>query len=83
VWYSHELGNSWSTEDGMVGSLEVCGLELDVLGVIVLTPKFGKESDLWVQLGGESAWWKERFFLDVFGRRIRGRLSAPIRQRNS
>jgi hypothetical protein len=28
----------------------------------VLTPKFGRESDLWVQLGEESVWWKERIF---------------------
>jgi hypothetical protein len=28
----------------------------------VLTPKIGKESDLWVQLGEESVWWKERIF---------------------
>jgi hypothetical protein len=28
----------------------------------VLTPKFGKESDLWVQLGEKSVWWKERIF---------------------
>jgi hypothetical protein len=28
----------------------------------VLTPKFGKESDLWVQLGEESVWWKEMIF---------------------
>jgi hypothetical protein len=28
----------------------------------VLTPKFGKETDLWVQLGEESVWWKERIF---------------------
>jgi hypothetical protein len=28
----------------------------------VLTPKFVKESDLWVQLGEESVWWKERIF---------------------
>jgi hypothetical protein len=27
----------------------------------VLTPKFGKESDLWVQLGEEFVWWKEGF----------------------
>jgi hypothetical protein len=27
----------------------------------VLTPKFGKESDLWVQLGEESVRWKEGF----------------------
>jgi hypothetical protein len=28
----------------------------------VLTPKFGKESDLWVQLGQESVSWKGRIF---------------------
>jgi hypothetical protein len=28
----------------------------------VLTPKFGREFDLWVQLGEESVWWKERIF---------------------
>jgi hypothetical protein len=35
VRYRHELGDSWSTEDGMVGSLEVRDLELDVLGAVV------------------------------------------------
>jgi hypothetical protein len=29
---------------------------------VMLTPKFGKESDLWVQLGEESVRWKEGFF---------------------
>jgi hypothetical protein len=28
----------------------------------MLTPKFGKESDLWVQLGEKSVRWKEGFF---------------------
>jgi hypothetical protein len=28
----------------------------------VLTPKFGKESDLWVRLDEESVRWKEGFF---------------------
>jgi hypothetical protein len=28
----------------------------------VLTPKFGKESDLWGQLGEKSVRWKEGFF---------------------
>jgi hypothetical protein len=28
----------------------------------VLTPKFGKESDLWVRLDEESVWRKEGFF---------------------
>jgi hypothetical protein len=28
----------------------------------VLTPKFGKESDLWVRLDEESIWWKGESF---------------------
>jgi hypothetical protein len=28
----------------------------------LLTPNFGKETDLWVQLGQESVWWMERIF---------------------
>jgi hypothetical protein len=49
----------------------------------VLTPKFGKESDLRVRVEKESVWWKEGYFLEIFGKEICGRLSAPIRQRNS
>jgi hypothetical protein len=30
--------------------------------LILLTPKFGKESDLWVRLDEESVWWKEGSF---------------------
>jgi hypothetical protein len=33
---SHELGESWSAKDGVVGSFKVCNLKLDVLGVVVL-----------------------------------------------
>jgi hypothetical protein len=29
---------------------------------MLLTPKFGKESDLWVRFGKESVWWKEGYF---------------------
>jgi hypothetical protein len=29
---------------------------------VVLTPKFGKESDLWVRLDEGSVWWKKGFF---------------------
>jgi hypothetical protein len=28
----------------------------------LLTPKFGKESDLWVRVEKESVWWKEGYF---------------------
>jgi hypothetical protein len=41
VGYRHELGDSQSAEDGMVGRLEVRDLELDVLGMIVV-PRFPK-----------------------------------------
>jgi hypothetical protein len=36
VGYRHELGDSWSAKDGMVGSLEVRNIKLDVLGAVVL-----------------------------------------------
>jgi hypothetical protein len=29
---------------------------------LLLTPKFGKEYDMWVRFGKESVWWKERYF---------------------
>jgi hypothetical protein len=29
---------------------------------LLLTPKFGKESDLWVRFDKESVWWKEGYF---------------------
>jgi hypothetical protein len=48
----------------------------------VLTPKFGKESDLWVRLGEESVRWKEGFFRCI-RQKIRGRLSASVRQENN
>jgi hypothetical protein len=28
----------------------------------MLTPKFGKESDLWVRFDKESVWWKKGYF---------------------
>jgi hypothetical protein len=37
VGYRHELGDSWFAEDGIIGSLEVCDFELDVLSVIVFS----------------------------------------------
>jgi hypothetical protein len=30
--------------------------------ISLLTPKFGKKSDLWVRLDEESVWWKEGSF---------------------
>jgi hypothetical protein len=36
VGHRHELGDGQSTEDGVVGGLEVRDLELDVLGTIVV-----------------------------------------------
>jgi hypothetical protein len=29
---------------------------------LLLTPKFGKESDLWARFDKESVWWKEGYF---------------------
>jgi hypothetical protein len=49
---------------------------------MVLTPKFGKESGLWVQLGQESVSWKGRIF-QMYSVKKSSRLSAPVRQRNS
>jgi hypothetical protein len=49
----------------------------------LLTPKFGKDSDLWVRFDEESIWWKEGYFQKIFGKEICGRLFAPVRQRNS
>jgi hypothetical protein len=36
---------------------------------MLLTPKFGKESDLWVRFDKESVWWKEGFFQRYSARR--------------
>jgi hypothetical protein len=36
VRYHHELGDSRSAENGIVGSLKIRDFELDVLGVVVL-----------------------------------------------
>jgi hypothetical protein len=38
--------------------------------VIVLTPKFGKESDLWVRPDEESVWWKEGSFQKYSAKRF-------------
>jgi hypothetical protein len=32
------------------------------IGYKLLTPKFGKEYDWWVQFEKEFVWWKERYF---------------------
>ena len=39
---SHEFDQSWPAEDGMVGSLEVSDLELDVLSAVMV---FGPEGN--------------------------------------
>jgi hypothetical protein len=36
VGYRHELGDSRFAEDGMVESLEIRNLELDLLGAVIL-----------------------------------------------
>jgi hypothetical protein len=49
----------------------------------VLTPKFGKESDLWVRFDKESVWWKEGFFQRYSAKRSAVGYLLRIRQRNS
>jgi hypothetical protein len=36
MWYRHELGQGWSTEDSMACSLEVCNDKVDVLDTKVV-----------------------------------------------
>jgi hypothetical protein len=41
------------------------GLNFQATGngyLMLLTPKFGKEYDMWVRFEKESVWWKERYF---------------------
>jgi hypothetical protein len=37
--------------------------------MLLLTPKFGKESDLWVRFDKESVWWKEGYFQSYSAKR--------------
>jgi hypothetical protein len=47
VWYDHELGERWSTKDGVVGTLEVCDHKVNVVGAeVVWIAKLHKECDL-------------------------------------
>jgi hypothetical protein len=48
----------------------------------LLTPKFGKESDLWVRLDEESVWWKEGSFQRYSAKRSAAGY-LPVQQRNS
>jgi hypothetical protein len=51
--------------------------------IIVLTPKFGKESDMWVRFEKRVRLVEGRIFSEIFGKGTCGRLSASVRQRNS
>jgi hypothetical protein len=44
------------------GDLLSSGRHGGFLDDFLLTPKFGKESDLWVRFEKESVWWKEGYF---------------------
>ena len=47
MWYSHELGQSWQTKYGVVGSVEVGDIEVDVLDVEVASRvELYREGDL-------------------------------------
>jgi hypothetical protein len=47
MWYHHKLGQGWSTEDGMVHSLEVCDNKVDVVNTkVVGSAKLDQQRDL-------------------------------------
>jgi hypothetical protein len=47
VWHSHELGERWSTKDGVVSTLEVRNHEIDVVGTkVVWIAELHREHDL-------------------------------------
>jgi hypothetical protein len=43
---------------------------------LVLTPKFGKESDMWVRFEKESVWWKEGYFKDFRQKDLRSAICS-------
>jgi hypothetical protein len=47
MWYHHKLGQGWSTEDGMVCSLEVYDNKVDVVNMkVVGSAKLDQQRDL-------------------------------------
>jgi hypothetical protein len=55
VWHNHELGERWSTKDGVVSTLEVRDHEVDVVGVeVVWIAELHRERDLPVRYGALS-----------------------------
>jgi hypothetical protein len=47
VWHCHDFGERWSTEDAVVGAIEVCDHEVDVVSANVFcSPKLHRERDL-------------------------------------
>jgi hypothetical protein len=47
VRHNYEFGECWSTKDGVVGAVEVCDHEVNVVGVEVLcSHKLNRERDL-------------------------------------
>ena len=52
MWYSHELGESWSAKDGMVGGVKICHKEVHVLSTeVVVGAKLDWLGDLPQRLG--------------------------------
>jgi hypothetical protein len=47
VWYNHELGERWSTKDGVVSTIKVHDHEVNVVGTkMVWVVKLHRERDL-------------------------------------
>ena len=52
MWHGHELGESWSAKDGMVGGVEICHEEVHVLSTkVVGGAKLDWQGDLPQRLG--------------------------------
>jgi hypothetical protein len=47
VWYKHELGECWSTKDGVVSTLEVCDHKVNIVVTeVVWIAELHRERDL-------------------------------------
>jgi hypothetical protein len=64
VWYSHELGERWSTKDGVVSTLKVYDHEVNVVSAeVVWIAELHRERDLPKGYGALS--WKDALELCI------------------
>ena len=53
VSYDHELGQRWVPKDGVVRQADVCDIEVDELGAVILVlPEGDRQADLPYWCGG-------------------------------